>query len=251
MFTSSCRIYAQESTNSVLLSKQIINIKRTNEYFWAEASAMSVQEAFDVANISLVQHVSNYILDSNTSKKTDFDLLKNKAAKCESIEIQRGDMYRVFVYIKKTDILQTNYIETLENERLKTDVTTVERKQKSDSTSVNNDSTSNLSRSDNPENLKEWQMKLINDLVVCESLHDIVLYLQKNMATGKITRMGTNNDNVRNADKTFFITYDDSDKVTALYGRIVNNKRFNYVDFSEYSTDKYRNSKYLWFTIIN
>lgn len=264
---------AQKSSLGVSPAKQINNIKRTNEYVWAEASATSIPEAFEAANISLVQYISKYVEETGSLQEADLVVLKDKAAKCERIEFQRGEMYKIFVYVKKTDIIPAQNIETITKAQWQAVTSTTMQEshrsttsneivaehfaEKENSPQETNSDAMNMQRAPSsatkyyPETLEDWQELLLSEISTYESVQDVVLYLDKNMAKGKIARMGTTTDPIKNPAKTFVVSYDDSGKVTALYGKIISGKRYNYSTSSLESTEKYKTSKYVWFTLSN
>lgn len=268
-----CYTFAQEAPSKVPPAKQINNIKRTNEYVWAEATAESVPEAFEAANISLVQYISKYVEETGNLQKADLVVLKDKAAKCERIELQRGDMYKVFVYVKKEDIIPAQNVETITKAQWQavagvssqdvprhTSLKEPTEEQHTKKMSTPSDSRSSAMEQPNtpnpiidlsPDNLKDWQEQLISELSTYESVQDVALYIDKNMAKGKIVRMGTASDPMRDPAKAFIATYDNNGKVTALYGKAISGKRYNYSKSSLESAEKYKTSKYVWFTLSN
>lgn len=91
--------YAQESP-----SKQINQIKRDNSYLYAEATMENADEALDVARELLMRQVLEYV-DTNRKLSQSKDVLvKNVNANSASLSMKRGTMFRIFVYVKKTDI---------------------------------------------------------------------------------------------------------------------------------------------------
>lgn len=90
---------AQQST-----SKEINKIKRSTSYLYAEATMETEQDAYDVAYELLVQQINEYIASKRKLSKAPNVLVKDLKSKSDSLTMMRGEMHRVFIYVKKSDI---------------------------------------------------------------------------------------------------------------------------------------------------
>lgn len=90
---------AQETT-----SKQINQIKRDPLYLYAEATMDNEADAQSVAYELLLKQVEEYIASKSNLTQADNVLIKDVKSKGESLSMMRGEMHRVFVYVKKSDI---------------------------------------------------------------------------------------------------------------------------------------------------
>lgn len=85
-------------------SKEINAIKRNPLYMYSEATMENEAEARDVAYELLMQQIQDYIGTKRKLSQADNILIKDMRSKVESLSMMRGTMYRVFVYVKRTDI---------------------------------------------------------------------------------------------------------------------------------------------------
>lgn len=84
-------------------TKKINSIKRSNQYLYAEATMPTQAEAYEVANDLLIIQVKEYA-GSKKSFEDKSILIRNISAAQDSVELRRGDMVKVFLYVKKSDI---------------------------------------------------------------------------------------------------------------------------------------------------
>ena len=86
------------------VAKQINQIKRNSSYLYSEATMASEAEAQNVAYELLMEQVKEYISSKRNLSSADNVLLKDIKSKGQSMSMPRGEMHRVFVYVKKSDI---------------------------------------------------------------------------------------------------------------------------------------------------
>lgn len=92
-------VSAQQST-----SKEINKIKRSNSYLYAEATMDSETEAAEVAYELLMKQVDEFVASKKKLTFADNVLIKDIRSHSEQMSMMRGEMHRVFVYVKKSDI---------------------------------------------------------------------------------------------------------------------------------------------------
>lgn len=85
--------------------KEINSIKKSNEYIYAETTLENEQEAIDIAQELLYQRINEYIAQKKKFKNIKEAVIVNRNYSTEKIQLPRGNMYRAFVYVKKSDIL--------------------------------------------------------------------------------------------------------------------------------------------------
>ena len=109
-------------SQSVEEQKRKINaIKKSNSYIYAEATLVSEQEALDLAQELLYQRVNEYIANKKKFKDAKETVIINQNYASEQIKLPRGNMYRAFMFVKKSDIIPTENaivgrVETKEDE---------------------------------------------------------------------------------------------------------------------------------------
>lgn len=84
-------------------SKSVNAIKRSSQYLYAEATMDTVQDAYEVAKELLIGNIKEYASEKKAFRDKDI-LVKDIASHCDSIQLRRGEMYKVFLYVKKDDI---------------------------------------------------------------------------------------------------------------------------------------------------
>ena len=79
------------------------SIKRNSNYLYAESTMPTEKEAFEIASELLYQQVKEYAEGKKSFQNRDI-LIRDIAQVRDSIQLQRGDMVKVFLYVKKSDI---------------------------------------------------------------------------------------------------------------------------------------------------
>ena len=85
--------------------KQINSVKKSSAYIYAEATLESAQAAYDLALELLYQRVNEYIAQKKKFKEAKEAVVINQSYATEKIQLPRGNMYRAFLYVKKSDII--------------------------------------------------------------------------------------------------------------------------------------------------
>lgn len=201
--------------------KDINSIKLNPNYIWAEATEDTKEKAEEAANISLALLIRKN--NSSLSQKT----IKASIAKCSQMCMNRGEMYRVFVYMEK---------------KLLTEIASRE-----DTASASEASASVCSDS----SLKPWQQNIIGKIIGCKRLDKVVNYLDRLNAQNKITVMGTKSRPPRNPQKAFYVFFDNMHNTKAVLGKESDGKRRNYMTNKMETTEEYLRDAFVWFVLPN
>lgn len=102
LISSLCVVYGQ--ANSADVTKQINAIKLDNTYITAESTAESWETAADNARALLEVNVLEWIKTTDVVDNLEGFIAKSKKAIVE-LKTMRGNRYRVFLFVKKSDIL--------------------------------------------------------------------------------------------------------------------------------------------------
>lgn len=86
------------------MAKKISAIKRDTTYLYAEATMKDLSEAFVGAKAILEMKVSDWIRSQKANEGVEVCIAKAKDH-CFEVQTRRGDYYRAFVYVKKSDIM--------------------------------------------------------------------------------------------------------------------------------------------------
>ena len=251
--------FAQESP-----SKQINQIKRSPMYLYAEATMESAEEALSVARELLMQQVQEYVSTKPGLSQAKDVLVKNVNAKSESLSMMRGTMFRVFVYVRKTDIEAVDNATALNTGTQAAEVmveqpvppvpaperpaerpvaeTTPEPETPAEevATQVVPEATAVASA-----DLPAWQLQAINDLLNCSNSADVKAKLNRMKAEYKIKKYGTP-DKCPNAKESFWVIFDQNGSVNTILGT-GDNERINFRNMQYSTLDQFKGQEALWF----
>ena len=103
MFGVMAQVCAQQADSK---KNEISKIKKNSLYLYAETTMSDKEEAMETALQSLQMEVQNWVAEKKKRKEVASDLiLTNIEQFTEALELPRGNMYRAFVYVKKSDVL--------------------------------------------------------------------------------------------------------------------------------------------------
>lgn len=74
---------------------------QTELYVYAESSSATMDEALDFAKILLKEAIQGWLIENNLEAT---DIMAQAESKVAMIEARRGSMYRVFLYVPKSDL---------------------------------------------------------------------------------------------------------------------------------------------------
>ena len=86
------------------VAKNINTIKRDTMYIYAEATMKDLNEAYNGARAILEMKVGDWVRDQHPDEGIEVCIVKAKEHFMQ-LETRRGDFYRAFVYVRKTDIM--------------------------------------------------------------------------------------------------------------------------------------------------
>ena len=86
------------------VAKNINKVKRDTMYIYAEATMKDLSEAYHGARAILEIKVDDWVREQHPSEGIEVCIVKAKEHLTQ-LETRRGDFYRAFVYVRKSDIL--------------------------------------------------------------------------------------------------------------------------------------------------
>lgn len=143
-FTSLCAV-GQEVTD---VKTQINQIKKnTSDYIYAEITATTEPDAKMLAEDLLYEEINKWAATQQNLQASQKFLVNNKTSCITTLSTTRGNMFRCFMYIRKSDIQNANNADLVENTSLKSnrDVQTSTTVTVQTSTTAQSDSTSQTS----------------------------------------------------------------------------------------------------------
>ena len=93
--------FAQSGDNT---TKSISKIKRDAQFLYAEATMKEAGEAVEGAKAILETIVGEWVRKMYPNEDIEVCIVKAKEH-CQQLQTQRGDFFRAFVYVKKSDIM--------------------------------------------------------------------------------------------------------------------------------------------------
>lgn len=256
-----------QSTN-----KEINTIKRNEAYLYAEATIVNEKEAHEVATELLLKEVQNYIDSMPNLNKVDNVLVKDVVARSESLVMMRGEMYRVFVYVKKQDIEGTTNTtiitpavgatitngdrateagsqpKVMESPKPQTISQPAAIVQQQTTERLSNNQTDNQSINESlPTQLPAWQQGVVEELLHCNDIAALRSRLGRLKAEHKVKRFGSAAD-CQSRTKAFWIILDTEGKVVTVLGPGDDER----MDFRTKGTGKletYREYHAIWFNL--
>ena len=225
-------------------SKKINKIKRDNQYLYAEATMKDAQEAHNTAIELLNGYIDEYVQTKKKFKSSDNIIIKDIEKNSQKIQMKRGEMVRVFVYVKKSDIIPAENSTMRQNagkqedttdKKLQTEVTPIT----SDGQDIVGDPSLRLSI--------PWQQDMIDNILSCGTLIEAKALMNRQKAEYKIKRIG-NQSNCRNAAECFWVIADDNGALVTVLGPGTET-RTNFKTLQPDALENYKGTTAMWFTM--
>lgn len=99
--------------NTADIKKEINMVKRSNSYIYAEATAPTIEEAKAVAEEILYAEVNEWAATKRKFQTKGNFVVNNKSDLWTSYSLPRGNMFRSFIYVKKSDIISVDDSEVI------------------------------------------------------------------------------------------------------------------------------------------
>ena len=222
------------------VSKNINKMKRDTMYIYAEATMKDLNEAYNGARAILEMKVGDWVRNQHPGEGVELCIVKAKEH-FEQLETRRGDFYRAFVYVRKSDILPVvdkSEVTVLEvaplsrpNKPIAQPAIIVEEEAPAQTKKV---PTLELT----PE---EKQMKLI------KSFYDVEPYIKGLESKGALKKYGKYATMPVDADCHLFV-YDKKGNISALL-RKSGNTQHNLNTLKEDNVKNYKNCGAIWFQL--
>ena len=94
------------------VKKQINGVKKDSQYIYADVTASTTKEAKDLAEEALYANINEWAANQKKLGKS-VNTVKPHEEKWVSFAIPRGNMFRSFIYVKKSDLLPEGNTETV------------------------------------------------------------------------------------------------------------------------------------------
>lgn len=94
--------------------KEINKIKKSSSYIYAEATLADRQAAIDLAKDILYQNVNEWVSKQKKFAGSNSVVTVNTNYAVDDMTLPRGNMYRAFMYVKKSDIIPASNVTVTE-----------------------------------------------------------------------------------------------------------------------------------------
>jgi len=169
------------------VKKQINKIKKSSQYIYAESTAPTEADARSYAESRLYEEVNAWVATQRKLKKSTNLVVNNRKELWTMLSMPRGsNMYRSFIYVKKSDILPTENAVVIPNQSLPP----VE------------------------ESIKETLPEIVTQIAACSLYGDMAAMVKQAKNDGKIKNYGRY-ASLANPDKCYLIIYNREGKVVA------------------------------------
>lgn len=102
-----------------MVKKEINRIKKSTQYIYAESTASTEADARNYAEEKLYEEVNAWVATQKKMKKTTNLVINNKKELWTTLSMPRGNnMFRSFIYVKKSDIIATENAVVISNSNL-------------------------------------------------------------------------------------------------------------------------------------
>lgn len=224
------------------VSSRINNIKRDPRYIYEDATAKTEEEAYKIAYEGLIVRIQEYVNAKKKFKNADNIVINNINKSCEQINMSRGEMSRVFLYVRVNDIDPAQNLEVIAKE-------TVDAIDNVDKTigknqEPQNDNNQPIVSIDQLE--KVWQREVVNRIIEAESIIGAQAHLSRMKAEFKINKYGAMNS-CNDIANSWLVIFDNDNNIVALLGPEKDNFRPDYMSKTYKSLNDFSGLNAVWF----
>lgn len=219
-------------------SKKINKIKRNNQYLYAEATTKDPKEAYETALELLNSYIDEYVKSKKKYNSSENIIIKDIGQKSEKIQMKRGELTRVFVYVNKKDIIPAENSTLRENagkkekeKELVSQVEPIEPQEGNISLRLE----------------KAWQQELIDQILSCQTLIEAKSLLNRQKAEFRVKRTGAP-ASCRNKAASYWVIGDEAGNLVTVLG-MGSNERTNFRTLQVDSLENYPDAVAVWFTM--
>lgn len=103
-------------TSNAETKAQINKIKKSSSYLYGEATLASTEDAIKLANEILKEEIDAWVQEKKKLRESNNVVVKNISKISQQMTLSRGNMYRAFVYVKKSDIIPSDNVTVIASE---------------------------------------------------------------------------------------------------------------------------------------
>lgn len=226
-----------KAQTAVDVTKNINKVKRDTMYIYAEATMKDLNEAYNGARAILEMKVGDWVRNQHPSEGIEVCIVKAKEHFLQ-LETRRGDFYRAFVYVKKSDIMPV----ADKSEVTVFEVAPVAQPKAAPAIIISEDAPVEEKKAPVLElTSEEKQMKQIR------SFYEVEPYIKELKSKGKLNAYGKYATMPDSEDCHLFV-YDKQGNISALI-RKSGNLQYNLNTLKEDNVKNYKNCGAIWFQL--
>lgn len=105
LMTAAFASFSSAQTSTEEQKKEINKIKKSSSYIYAEATLPDQQAAIDLAKDMLNQNINEWVAKQKKFAGSNKVVTANTNYTVDNMTLPRGNMFRAFMYVKKSDII--------------------------------------------------------------------------------------------------------------------------------------------------
>ncbi len=250
--------------------KQINQIKRDNNYLYADELDETEEGALDLAKTILEMEVQQHITDNNIKDPSTEVIRVNMEDRLKTIELKRGEMFRVFAYILKDNLILDKEQDTefenvlsatepeikediLSDKEINVDegiVPDILEDKYVEQEHVNKETFRNEieERACGNESVKTGNL-ILDELTAFRSVRDIQPYLEKKKQLGDLM-FGKMSSNL-SLENSYLIIFNKNGEIKALLDKGTNSRRNLMTGKTDDNLSNYRDYGVVWIQLFN
>lgn len=266
-------------SDDMSVSKRINKIKRDGAYIYAEATASTEAEAKSICDDIIKVEISKYVASKKNLSNADQVIIKDTRYEQQYLSMPRGDMVRVFIYVKKSDIEAGNNASILssglvneineaqdrarelaaERATAQESATTVQEtapeptpvvsEAAPEPTPVVSEAAPRPALVSTGTSLSKWQKEMLADIAASKDMADAKNKLNRYKAQYKVKRIGDNTTAPKGPSVLCYAVYGNDAKLEALLAPGDNSPFIDMISGDSSDISRYPGKKYLWFTL--
>lgn len=222
------------------VAQDINKVKRDTMYIYAEATMKDLNEAYNGARAILEMKVGDWVRDQHPTEGIEVCIVKAKEHFVQ-LETRRGDFFRAFVYVKKSDIMPVAD---------KSEVTVFEVAPVDKPNQIGAKPAIIVTEEAPQKEEKQQSIELTSDekqMTLIRSFYDVEPYIKGLKSNGKLKAYGKYATMPLSEDCHLFI-YDKQGNISALLRKSGENQ-FNLNTLKEDNVKNYKNCGAIWFQL--
>ena len=226
--------------------KSANSIKRNSSYLYAEATMETAAEAYEVASELLYVQAKEYASGKKAFADKDI-LLRNIRSQQDSIQMRRGEMYKVFLYIRKSDVIDVENVTLVSEDKEILTTAALTQPEEKRETVPSAGSREEPGQADASLKLSSlWQQALVDELLNESSFASAKAKLARYRAEFKVKNTGPIST-CRNLPEAFLLVGKEGRVLTVLGPG--ETQRTDFRSLTETTLDKYSGTDIVWFNL--